>query len=95
MSIQTVYHNDNTCHEGILTLYKRRRFLMGEKPKYQPPEKESEDFRVYTKREEEPYYNKKDHRERTLANEEAEGRKGGHRVFWKKQEKNKEKEKTS
>lgn len=67
---------------------------MSEKLKYQPPTKESEDFRVYTKREEQPYCNKKDHASRTLANEEAEGRKGGHRVFWKKQEKKKDEKET-
>lgn len=65
---------------------------MSEKPKFVPPTEESENPREYERREEEPYFNKKDHASRTVANEEAEGRKKGHKVFWRKQKKKEDEE---
>jgi len=57
--------------------------------KWKPPQKESENPRVYTKREETVSANKGSHKERSKGNDE---RKKGHNGFWKKKEKT-EKEK--
>jgi len=54
---------------------------MQERRKWQPPQKESEDFRVYTNREETESYNKKDHSERSKYHQP------NHNKWWKKREK--------
>lgn len=51
---------------------------MSERLTFVPPTKESEDPRIYTKREEEISCNKKDHAERSKANQP------NHNKFWKK-----------
>ena len=59
---------------------------MSERPKWQPPEKESEDPKIYVKREEKISCDKGNHAERSKVNQP------NHLIFWKK-EKAKEKEK--
>ena len=56
--------------------------------KWRPPVKESENPKTYTKREETEGFNKGSHKERSKGNDE---RPTGHRGFWKKEEKKKEK----
>lgn len=60
---------------------------MPERPKWQPPTEESEEPRIYTKREEEVSANKGSHKKRSEANDE---RPKGHKWHWKKKEKEKE-----
>lgn len=55
--------------------------------KWRPPTKESEDKRIYEKREETESCNKGSHKSRSIGNDE---RPTGHRGFWKKQEKKKD-----
>lgn len=59
---------------------------MPEKIKWQPPTEESEDPRIYTKREETESCNKGNHAERSKANQP------NHLKFWKKEEKKKKEE---
>ena len=56
---------------------------MPEKPKYTPPTEESEDPRIYERREETESCNKGSHAERSKANQP------NHLKFWKKEEKKK------
>lgn len=60
---------------------------MQERRKWQPPEKDSENPREYTKREEKVSSDKGNHKERSKGNDE---RPNGHRKWWQKQEKKKE-----
>jgi len=46
---------------------------MSERPSFEPSE--AKDFKIYDRPDEKPYYNKKDHLERSIANDK---RKNGH-----------------
>jgi hypothetical protein len=52
---------------------------MPERPSFVP--EEAKDFKIYDRPDEEPYFNKKDHAERSKANQP------NHNKFWKKKEK--------
>ena len=56
---------------------------MQERRRWQPPEKESEDPKIYVKREEKISSDKGSHKKRSIANDD---RKKGHRWFWQKEE---------
>ena len=56
---------------------------MPERPSFEPSE--AKDFKIYDRPDEKPYFNKKDHLERSIANDK---RKRGHKEHWKKEDKN-------
>ena len=54
---------------------------MPERPSFEPSE--AKDFKIYDRPDEKPYYNKKDHLERSIANDK---RKNGHKKHKKENE---------